>query len=453
MAQPGKEYFSSRFGAIMALAGSAVGLGNIWRFPYLVGENGGAAFIVVYLVACVVLALPIFLAESIIGRRGGSSAAGSIRNLSGNSRTWKLFGLCTMVTPILILSYYSVVGGWSVDYLIRSVGLQFSGDIDTHAMFGDFISAPWEPLFMHTIFMVMTALIILFGVKNGIEKFSKITMPALMLLIIAVVVYGFTMPGAKAGIEYLLKPDFSKLTAKAVAAAMGQAFFSMSLGVGCILTYSSYVSKKDNLVRNGMATFVADFGFAMLAGFAVMPVVFAAGFSAAEGPGLVFETIPYIFSKMGADTPVISAVISILFFLALLMAALTSSISMLEIGVAYYCKDHKISRRRATILMTGVIWALGVLCTLSFGALADFKIFGLTVFSLFDAITANWLMPFGGMMFSMFVAYTMRREDVWDELTNGGTCNTRIFNIIYYSLKYIAPLGILVIFITNLIQI
>lgn len=429
-----REQFTGRLAVVLAMAGSAIGLGNIWRFPYLVGQNGGAAFILVYIVACALLAIPVFLSECVIGRRSGSSTFGAMRKLApGSNYRWA--GLVTVITPVLLLSFYSVVGGWSVDYLLKACTLRFTQD--STGLFEELLSSTWEPIFMHTAFMVGTAIVILLGVKKGIERFTKVTMPLLFVLIIIIVVFGLTLPGAGKGVEYLVKPDFTKITPSVITSAMGQAFFSMSLGVGTILTYASYVPKEENLMVSAGGTAVFDLLFAVLAGFAVMPAVFAAGLQPGQGPGLLFDTLPYIFSQM---TPWVGAVISILFFLSVLVAALTSSISLLEVGVAYLVEEKGVSRTKATIGLGAIVWAIGVACSLSGG-----------FFDFLDHLCSDWLMPFGGLLFAMFVGWKMSRADVRDEFTNGGTRNRTLFNVVYFLIRYFAPVGILGIFLTILL--
>ena len=438
-----RENFGSRLGVIMAMAGSAIGLGNIWRFPYLVGQNGGAAFVLVYIAACALLAMPIFMAEAVIGRRSGSNTFGAMQKLAPGTR-WKWLGLVTVCTPVLLLSYYSVVGGWSVDYFAKACAVRFTGD--TSGIFGSFISSTWEPVVTHTVFMALTAGIILMGVTKGIEKFTKITMPMLFLLIVVIVIYGLTLPGAWKGVEYMVKPDFSKINAQVAATAMGQAFFSLSLGVGTILTYASYMRKEENIVYSGNCTALFDLLFALLAGFAVMPAVFAAGIQPEEGAGLVFDTLPYVFSRMGwAGT-----VVSVLFFFSILIAALTSSISLLEVGVAYLVEEKGWSRRRSTLVLALGTWVLGVLCSLSFGPMSGVKILGLGLFDFLDKFCTNWLMPFGGFLFTLFAGWKMSKADVRDELTCSGKCNRRLFPLLYFLMRYLAPVGIAVIFLTNL---
>ena len=447
-----RENFGSKMAVIMAMAGSAVGLGNIWRFPYIAGENGGAAFIIVYALASFLLALPIFLAESIIGRRSRANTFGAMKKLAPGT-PWKWLGLITVLTPLLILGYYSVVGGWSVEYLFKALAFDFTGAAPEkiRSFFGGFISSTWEPLIMHTIFVAATTFIVLMGVKNGIEKFSKITMPALFVLIVAIAVYGITLPGAGKGVQYLLKPDFSKLTAGAVASAIGQAFFSLSLGVGTILVYASYMRKEESIFSAGVYTSVADLLFALIAGFAIMPAVFAAGIEPGAGPGLVFETLPFIFNQMGASAPWISATVAILFFVTILVAALTSSISLMEVGVTYLMEQVHIGRKKASVLVGLFVWVIGVICSLSFGPLSGIVITGENIFGVLDKLCSNWLMPFGGLLFTIFVGWRMGKADVRDEFTNSGSCNKGIFPLVWFLIRYAAPIGIVVVFITALV--
>jgi len=447
-----RERFGSRFAVIAAMAGSAVGLGNIWRFPYVLGQYGGAAFILVYIAASLLVALPIFFAESVIGRRSGRDTYGAMQLLAPGT-VWKWAGLLTILSPLLILSYYSVVGGWSVEFLFKSLSFTFTEKAaadEVAGYFGQFISSTWQPLLSHTLFMALVASVVLGGVKNGIERFSKVAMPLLFVLILFIVGYSLTLPGSRAGVEYLVKPDFSKLTADAYAAALGQAFFSLSLGVGTVLTYASYVKKEENLVVSGVGTAVSDLLFAMIAAFAVMPAVFAAGIEPGSGPGLVFQTLPYIFNTMSQAMPITSALVSIAFFLTILAAALTSAISMLEVGVAYLVDEKGMERRKATLLLALGTWLLGVLCSLSFGPLAGVKLLGLRFFDFLDSLCSVWLLPLGGLLFTLFVGWWMSKADVRDELTNGSTCNVRLFGLVYFLMRYLAPVGILVVFLTNL---
>ncbi len=449
-----RENFGSRAAVIMALAGSAIGLGNIWRFPYMVGEYGGAAFILIYILCSFVLSLPILFSESVIGRKTHLSTIGAMNVLAPGPK-WKWLGLLTVITPLIIVSYYSVVGGWAIEYLFKSATFSFTPDKAeaVTGMFGEFVSSTWGPVACLFIFLFLTALIVFLGVKKGIEKFSNISIPILFVLIVAITIYSVTLPGAGEGVRYLVKPDFSKLTPAAFSAALGQSFFSLSLGVGTMLTYSSYVNKDENLIASGAGTAVSDLMFALLAGFAVMPAVFAAGIAPSSGPGLVFETLPYIFAKMGAGGQIVSCLAAILFFLTILVAALTSSVSIFEVGVAYLVEERGVSRHNATIAIFFATFAVGVVCSLSFGPLDDVRILGESVFNFCDKLCSNYLMVLGALLFSVFVGWRMDKAAVHDELTNRGAikANVRLFPAVYFLIKYIAPVAIAVIFITGLI--
>ena len=404
-----RDSFGSRFGALVAMAGSAVGLGNLWRFPYLVGENGGAAFIIIYILLSFVICLPIFISEFVIGRRSQKNAFAAFRDLSGGS-AWRWVGLFTIIVPLIVLSYYSVIGGWSVEYLLKSLTFSFTGEASQsvfHSMFTDFVSSTWAPLIAHTAFLLVTTLIVIVGIKDGIEKFSKVMMPLLFFMVVAIAIYSMTLPGASAGLDYLFNPDFSKITGKAIAAALGQAFFSLSLGFGTIMTYASYVSKKENIMFQSAATAVSDLMFAMIAGMAIMPAVFAFGLNPQSGPGLVFETLPFVFGQMPAG-----GVVAILFFLALLVAALTSSISMLEVAVAYLVEEKKFSRLWACVVLFAVCWVVGAVCSLSFGPHSDIKIGGGNIFDFFDNLSSNILMTLGSLLTVLFVGWRLKKTDV-----------------------------------------
>ena len=447
-----RELFGGRSAAIFALAGSAIGLGNIWRFPYMVGQTGGAAFIIIYLVCCLLLSLPIFLAEAIIGHRTQAGTFGAMEQLAPGTK-WKWLALLTVVSPLIILSYYSVVGGWSIGYLWQALtsGFHASELGSVSSAFDHFITSPGRALFCHTLFLTGCAVIVSAGVKSGIERFNKFSMPLLFVLIVVIMIYSLMLPGSSAGVEYLVKPDFSKITPSGVAAAMGQSFFSLSLGVGTILTYSSYIHSKENILVTGLGTVGFDLLFAMIAGFAIMPAVFAAGIEPGAGPGLIFETLPYIFANMGASAPWLSAVVAVLFFVTIVFAAFTSAISMFEVGVAYLVEQRGLSRRRATLLIFLGTWMLGALCALSFGPLSDVKLFGLSIFSFCDTLTSNFLMTFGGLLFVLFVGWKMDRKVVRDEFTCGGTArfNGVVFDAFWFLLRYIAPPAIVIIFLTN----
>lgn len=445
-----RDSFGSRFGALVAMAGSAVGLGNLWRFPYLVGENGGAAFIIIYVILCFIICLPIFMSEFIVGRRSQKNAYSAFRDLSGGS-AWRWVGLFTIIVPLIVLSYYSVIGGWSIDYLLKSLTFSFTGGESQSAintMFTDFVTSTGGPLLAHTAFLLVTTLIVIIGIKDGIEKFSKVMMPMLFFIVLGIAIYSMTLPGAKAGLDYLFNPDFSKINGKTIAAALGQAFFSLSLGFGTIMTYASYVDKKENPLFQSVATASSDLVFALVAGTAIMPAVFAFGISPQSGPGLVFETLPYVFGQMPAG-----GFIAILFFLALLVAAVTSSISMLEVAVAYLVEEKKFSRIGAGALLFAICWVVGAVCSLSFGPLSHIKIDGGNVFDFFDNLSSNVLMTLGSLLTVLFVGWRLKKTDVYDEFTNGGTLSTnaKLFGVLWFLIRYICPLAIILIFVSGLL--
>ena len=448
-----REHFGSSFTFIMAMAGSAIGLGNIWRFPYMVGEHGGAAFIIAYIVCSLFLALPCFVSESIIGRRARSSVYGSFKTLAPGTG-WKIMGLVSLLTCFVLCSYYCVVGGWSLDFLIRSISghLAHGHPDEATAIFGQMASSPVESVAMQLAFLLVTAFIVMRGIKDGIEFFSKFTTPLLFLLMVAMVVFSVSLPGAGEGVKYLVNPDFSKLDAAAWACALGQSFFSMSLGVGTVLIYSSFMKKDASIFGSGVWTSLSDTGFALIAGFAIMPAVFSAGIEPGAGPSLVYETLPYIFSKLGMEAPVLGYIITIIFFLAILMAALSSSISILDVCVEHVVEQYHLKRGQATLLLFIFSALLGIPCALSFGILGDFKIFGKTVFDLCDYACSNVLMMLGALAFTLFVGWKMKKADVREELTNGGTLSFsgKIFNVLYFVIRWIIPLAIVFIFIKSL---
>ena len=449
-----RENFGSRMAVIMAFAGSAIGLGNIWRFPYLVGQDGGAAFVIIYVLCTLVISLPIFFAESVVGRRSGANCRGAFIEL-GKGTAWPYLGFLMVFTPLWIVSYYSVVGGWSLEYLIQALRLDFVrlGPDAVSGSFERFISGTLAPRVCHLAFLAVTVTIVALGVKSGIEKFSKICLPILFVLVVLIAVYSLTLPGAQKGVAYLFKPDFSKLTLQSCLDALGQSFFSLSLGMGIIITYSSYVSKKENLMASGVGTAISDLLFAILAGVAIMPAVFAAGIEPGSGPGLIFDTLPYIFAEMGLKMPWVSSIAAILFFVTILFAALTSSVSLIEVGVAYLTEERGFKRGWACVLLFAVTGALGVLCSLSFGPLSDVKLFGMGFFDLFDTFASNVLLTVGGLLVVLFVGWKLTRADVFDELTNGGTKarNVRLFKFFWFLIRYVAPVGVAVLIISTLL--
>ena len=424
-----REHFGSRAAVIMAMAGSAIGLGNIWRFPYMAGEYGGAAFILIYIACTLILSLPIFLCEAVIGRRTHSNAIGAMKQLAPRTG-WTALGYLSVITPMIIVSYYSIVGGWSIEYFLKSFTLGF----------GEFNPSGWKALAFNTLFLALSCGIVALGVKSGIEKFSKLSIPVLFVLIVVILIYSVNMPGAKAGIDYLVKPDLSKVTGKTFAFALGQSFYSLSLGMGIIITYSSYVHKDENMIATGFGTALADLLFAVLAGFAIMPAVFSAGIKPSAGPGLIFQTLPVVFADMGGGAHWLSGAVSALFFLTVTVAAMTSSVSLIEVGVAYLVEEKKIGRKKACLLVFLFTWLLGLASS-----------FSIKAFGMVDAFASNFLLTIGALLLVLFVGWRMKRQDVRDEITNGGTRHNGIFRVVYFLIRYVAPIAVLVIFISNLV--
>ena len=450
-----RENFGSRRAVIYAMAGSAIGLGNIWRFPYMAGEHGGAVFVISYIVATLLVSLPVFIAEVTIGRRSRTSSYTAMRRLDPAHKAWRWAGLLSIFIPMVILCYYSVIGGWSLFYLFKACAFDFVGTSPevAESLFGNFISSTWTPVGMHLVFLAVCAWVVARGVKSGIERFSKLTIPSLFVLVVLMIAYSLSLPGASQGVRYLWHPDASALNVKTFVYAMGQSFFSLSLGMGAIITYGSYVKSEENLVVSSAGTAIFDLVFALLAGMAIMPAVFAAGIKPGAGPGLIFQGIPFIFSSLGARLPVVSSIAAILFFLAVVVAAMTSVISLIEVGVAFLGERFGVARPKACTLIFIICGAVGVLCSLSFGPLSGFTIVGKNLFDLFDWFASNVLLLLMSFIVVLFVGFFMKKEDVWDEITNGGrkTLNAKVFNVIYFLIKWVAPICVLSIFVTNFI--
>jgi neurotransmitter:Na+ symporter, NSS family len=447
-----RELFGSRFGAVMAFAGSAIGLGNMWRFPYLVGQNGGAVFIIIYLVLLTFICLPVLMSEFLIGRRSHSNAFRAFGRISGSNK-WNFIGFLAVCAAVCVLSFYCVVGGWSVKYFIDSATLQLiSNDTVYSKTFTEFISSTYSPITFTYIFLALTGIVLLFGVSKGIEKFSKVMMTLLFFLIILIAIRSVTLPGSSEGLKYLFVPDASKINGQVILAALGQAFFSLSIGCGTMLTYGSYVNDDENIVKASSYTALFDTTFALLAGIAIIPAVFAIAQmngSTPEinaGPGLVFITLPGVFREMP-----LGSLVAILFFISLLLAAITSSISLMETIVAFVKEEWKRSRIASVIIVFFLCAVLGTFCSLSQGVLADVHILGSNIFDFFDKLSSNVLMAGGGLLMVLFAGWRMKKEDYMSELGNNGKSNTPkwVLKSIYLLVRYIAPIGIISIMIGN----
>ena len=451
MTKKDRGNFGSKLGVILASAGSAVGLGNIWRFPYETGNHGGAAFILIYLGCILLLGLPIMIAEFLIGRHSQANTARAYQILAPGTQ-WRWVGRLGVLAGFLILGYYSVVAGWTLEYIFEAVSNSFAGKTPAEfiSSFQSFSSNPWRPALWLTLFLLATHFIIVKGVEKGIEKSSKIMMPTLFIIILVLVGCSVTLPGASRGIEFLLKPDFSKVDGNVFLGAMGQAFFSLSLGMGCLCTYASYFSKDTNLTRTAFSVGIIDTFVAVLAGFIIFPAAFSVGIQPDAGPSLIFITLPNVFQQAFSGIPVLAYIFSVMFYGLLALAALTSTISLHEVVTAYLHEEFNFTRGKAARLVTAGCILLGVLCSLSLGVTKDFTIFGLGMFDLFDFVTAKLMLPLGGLLISIFTGWYLDKKLVWSEITNNGTLKVPIYKLIIFILKYVAPIAISVIFINEL---
>ena len=443
--------FGSKLGVILASAGSAVGLGNIWRFPYETGNHGGAAFILIYLGCILLLGLPIMIAEFLIGRHSQANTARAYQILAPGTQ-WRWVGRMGVLAGFLILGYYSVVAGWTLEYIFEAVSNSFAGKTPAEfiSSFQSFSSNPWRPALWLTLFLLATHFIIVKGVEKGIEKSSKIMMPTLFIIILILVGCSVTLPGAGKGIEFLLKPDFSKVDGNVFLGAMGQAFFSLSLGMGCLCTYASYFSKNTNLTRTAFSVGIIDTFVAVLAGFIIFPAAFSVGIQPDAGPSLIFITLPNVFQQAFSGIPILAYIFSVMFYVLLALAALTSTISLHEVVTAYLHEEFNFTRGKAARLVTTGCILLGILCSLSLGVTKEFTIFGLGMFDLFDFVTAKLMLPLGGLLISIFTGWYLDKKLVWSEITNNGTLKVPTYKLIIFILKYVAPIAISVIFINEL---
>lgn len=451
MTKKDRGNFGSKLGVILASAGSAVGLGNIWRFPYETGNHGGAAFILIYLGCILLLGLPIMIAEFLIGRHSQANTARAYQILAPGTQ-WRWVGRMGVLAGFLILGYYSVVAGWTLEYIFEAVSNSFAGKTPAEfiSSFQSFSSNPWRPALWLTLFLLATHFIIVKGVEKGIEKSSKIMMPTLFIIILVLVGCSVTLPGASRGIEFLLKPDFSKVDGNVFLGAMGQAFFSLSLGMGCLCTYASYFSKDTNLTRTAFSVGIIDTFVAVLAGFIIFPAAFSVGIQPDAGPSLIFITLPNVFQQAFSGIPVLAYIFSVMFYVLLALAALTSTISLHEVVTAYLHEEFNFTRGKAARLVTAGCILLGILCSPSLGVTKDFTIFGLGMFDLFDFVTAKLMLPLGGLLISIFTGWYLDKKLVWSEITNNGTLKVPIYKLIIFILKYVAPIAISVIFINEL---
>lgn len=435
-----RDSFTSKFGVIAAAAGSAVGLGNIWRFPLVTAQNGGGAFLLLYIGFIVGIGIPVMLSEFTIGRRAQLNAMGSFKKLAPKT-PWFLVGSLGIVTAFAILAFYSTVAGWTIEYLIEA----FTGKLihikDTAQNFEEFSSNPVRPVIWQLLIMFVTGGVVFAGIQKGIEKFTKVLMPMLVILIGFVVVRAVSLPGAGEGVKYLFFPDWSAVNFKTVLMALGQAAFSLSIGMGTLITYGSYIRKDNQLLSTASTVALADTAIAIMSSLMVIPAIFAFTSGGIDnmspGPGLVFEVLPNVFKAMPGGV-----IFAAVFFFLLTVAALTSTVSVLEVVVAYLKEEMKMSRARATIIASVSITILGILATLSFGVLGEVRLFGKTIFGILDYASANVMLTFGALFIVIFVGWKLGKSNFLDEISNKGELKSGLFKVVFFIIRYVAPVAI-----------
>ena len=437
--------FGSKLAIVLATAGSAVGLGNVWRFPFMTGQNGGAAFILVYFACVLLLGIPGMVSEFIVGRYAQANAARSYGSMG--HRGWRWIGYLGILTSTIILGFYAVVAGWCMQYLFASLGGRLNGDASyVIDYFTTFSSDPVKPCLWAVGFVLITHAVVAQGIEKGIERASKLLMPLLLLLLVILVVASCMLPGASKGIDFLLRPDFSKVSGSVFLEALGQAFFSLSLGTACLCTYASYFKRDTNLLRSATQIALLDSAIAILAGLMIFPAAFSVGVQPDSGPSLIFITLPNVFQQAFISMPAVGYFISILFYALLVFAALTSTISMHEIGTAFFQEELHWPRQRATWILTVVCAAIAVFCSLSVGAYTDLQVFGMSLMDFCDFLTAKLMLPTGAFLTSIVMGWLVDRQMVKDEFTNHGTIQGSFFTAYMFSIRYIVPLCILLVF-------
>ncbi len=442
--------FGSKIGMILATAGGAVGLGNVWRFPYMTGENGGAAFIFIYLLCVILLGVPCMVSEFIIGRHGAANTYRAYSKMSGG-HAWKYVGLLGVLTGFLITGYYAVVSGWCVQYIYASAVGQLHGDPTyIQQYFQTFSSDALRPVFWLAVIILLTHFIIIHGVRGGIERASKLMMPTLFILLLVIVVASCLLPGGYKGIEFLFKPDFGKLDQDVFLGALGQSFYSLSIAMGCISTYASYYSRQTNLFNSAVQVALVDTMVAILAGLMIFPAAFSVGVNPDSGPSLIFITLPNVFNQAFAGMPILGWIVSLMFYALLSLAALTSLISLHEVSTAFFVEELHISRKKGAWIVTLSTMVIGAVCSLSLGAGRGLVFGGKSLFDWFDFITGQIFLPVGGFLTCIFLGWIVPRKIVKDEFTNWGTLRGRFFGVYLFLMRFICPLAILAIFLHQL---
>ncbi|HQA60152.1 MAG TPA: sodium-dependent transporter [Tepidanaerobacteraceae bacterium] len=441
-AKVSRGQWATSIGFVLAAAGAAVGLGNVWKFPYLTALHGGGTFLFAYILMLLFLGIPVLVTEMVLGRRGKLDPVGTYSKLSGGSGFWKFVGYVAVSVNFIVLSFYSVVGGWITNYMFQYIMGGIKGDIVEY--FGGFVSNPYSPLLWYALFMGMTIYIVAQGVSAGIERASNIMMPTLFLLFIILAIRAVTLPGAIEGIKYYLLPDFSKLSGTTFLMAMGQVFFSLNIGAGCTMTYASYLSDDENIPKMSLQVPLLDFLAAFLAGIIIIPSVFAFNLDPAAGPPLLFITMPFVFGNMP-----LGVLFGLMFFVLMLFAALSSSISMLEVNTSFLVDNYKIDRKKAALTAGFFIFLLGIPSSLAQGVLSNFTIFGLDFLSAMDFLASYILMPFGAFMMTIFLVRVLGLDEAINEATNEGTIPFKIKVLWSFLVKYVVPIIIILVFLSS----
>ena len=435
-----------KLAVILATAGSAVGCGNISSFPFITGQNGGAAFILLYIACVLLLGIPGMAAEFIVGRHGASNAARAYRRMTG-TKAWGFVGLMGVITAIIILGFYAVVAGWCLQYLFASLAGNIKGDATfVKEYFATFSSDPLKPVLWAIAFVLITHFVVTRGVRNGIEKAANILMPTLFVLLIVIVVASCSLPGAFKGIEFLFYPDFSKISGGVFLDALGQAFFSLSLGTACLCTYASYFSRSTNLFKSSMQIAFLDSMIAILAGLMIFPAAYSVGVNPDSGPSLIFITLPNVFQQAFSGMPLVGYIISLAFYALLSLAALTSLISLHEVSTAFFHEELHIGRKKAALIVTLSCSVLGAFCSLSLGGYEVMSFLGKTLFDIFDFVTGQVFLPVCGFLTCLMVGWYLPHKLVRDEFTNWGTLRGSLFHVYLFAIKYLCPACILIIF-------
>ena len=444
--ETGRANFASKLGIILATAGSAVGLGNVWRFPYMTGENGGAVFILIYLFCVLLLGIPCMISEFIIGRHARANTARAYQKLSGGT-PWSIIGYMSVLTGFLITGYYAVVSGWCIQYIWASLVGHLHGDPEYFkTYFTEFSSHPAKPLFWLLVIMLIVYLIVENGVRDGIERASKLLMPTLFILLLLIVVASCLLPGAEAGIRFMFEPDFTKINSDVFLSALGQSFYSLSIAMGCICTYASYFTKHTNLAGSAVQISIIDSVVAVLAGLMIFPAAFSVGVSPDSGPSLIFITLPNVFQQAFSAMPLVGYLVSLLFYALLTLAAITSLMSLVEVSTAFYQEEFHVSRKKATLIVVAVTGFIGVFCSLSLGGYDGLELLGMSLFDLFDFVTGQIFLPVVGFLTCIFIGWFVPHKIVHDEFTNWGTVYSSYFHLYIFLVKYVCPICILFIF-------